>query len=196
MAGRSRGVPWPVADDRHTAPALFEWTRASLKLPGNARKLKGFTRRNWRLRARGTQPSQRHRHHDLANGSARPDPHLQASSSRELTGTGGLIYTLYDLGLRSATRCEHSGCVNIANDDMKTKTSLIESAYYGDTALFERFCKRLEAKCVRNHVDDYLQMRIGDQDKRRVKFGNSALLQEPNIKNGAAACATTKTRCG
>ncbi|MDD9866530.1 MAG: hypothetical protein OXS32_09290, partial [Verrucomicrobiales bacterium] len=68
--------------------------------------------------------------------------------------------------------------VNVANDDMQTKTSLIESRLIsGDAGLFEQFQKRVEVKCVRSHIDDYLQMRIADQDARRVKFGNSALLQ-------------------
>ncbi len=104
----------------------------------------------------------------------------------KLTGPGGLIYTLYDLGMKVGYSVRNiQDAVNVANDDMQTKTSLIESRLIsGDAGLFEQFQKRVEVKCVRSHIDDYLQMRITDQDARRVKFGNSALLQAPNIKNG------------
>ena len=104
----------------------------------------------------------------------------------KLTGPGGLIYTLYDLGMKVGYSVRNiQDAVNVANDDMQTKTSLIESRLIsGDAELFEQFQKRVEVKCVRSHIDDYLQMRITDQDARRVKFGNSALLQAPNLKNG------------
>ncbi|HCV99585.1 MAG TPA: [protein-PII] uridylyltransferase [Verrucomicrobiales bacterium] len=104
----------------------------------------------------------------------------------KLTGPEGLIYTLYDLGMKVGYSVRNiQDAVNVANDDMQTKTSLIESRLIsGDAGLFEQFQKRVEVKCVRSHIDDYLQMRIADQDARRVKFGNSALLQAPNIKNG------------
>ena len=104
----------------------------------------------------------------------------------KITGPGGLIYTLYDLSMKVGYSVRNiQDAVNVANDDMQTKTSLIESRLIsGDAGLFEQFQKRVEVKCVRSHIDDYLQMRITDQDARRVKFGNSALLQAPNIKNG------------
>jgi len=104
----------------------------------------------------------------------------------KLTGPGGLIYTLYDLGLKVGNSVRNiQDAVNVANDDMQTKTSLIEARLIsGNAELFEQLQKRVEVKCVRSHIDGYLQMRIADQDARRVKFGNSALLQAPNIKNG------------
>jgi len=104
----------------------------------------------------------------------------------KLTGTGSLIYTLYDLGMKVGSSVRNlKDAVTVANDDMQTKTSLIEARLIsGDAGLFEQLQKRVEAKCVRSHIDEYLQMRIADQDARRVKFGNSALLQAPNIKNG------------
>ena len=71
--------------------------------------------------------------------------------------------------------------IHNANDDMKTKTALIESRLItGDATLFGQFQQRLEARCIRNHVDAHLQMRISAPDARRVKFGDSAPLQAPN----------------
>ena len=167
--------------------ALFEWTLASLELPGNARRLKVSL-----VAIGGYGRAELSPHSDvdimlLHNGSAPSLTRVYRHPLLEkLTGPGGLIYTLYDLGMKVGHSVRNiQDAVNIANEDMKTKTSLIESRLItGDTALFGHFQQRLEARCVRNHVDGYLQMRIGNQDARRMKFGNSALLQEPNIKNG------------
>ena len=114
----------------------------------------------------------------------------------KLTGPGGLIYTLYDLGLKVGNSVRNiQDAVNVANDDMQTKTSLIEARLIsGNAELFEQLQKRVEVKCVRSHIDGYLQMRIADQDARRVKFGNSALLQAPNIKNGCGGLREAVSR--
>jgi [protein-PII] uridylyltransferase len=75
--------------------------------------------------------------------------------------------------------------VKVANTDMQSKTSLIESRLIiGDKALFEKFQKTLVAKCVDGFEEKYLAMRVEDQETRRAKYGNSATMQEPNIKNG------------
>jgi [protein-PII] uridylyltransferase len=54
----------------------------------------------------------------------------------------------------------------------------------GNEPLFKKFQKTLLAKCVTGHVDEYIAMRVEDQAARRAKFGNSASMQEPNLKNG------------
>ena len=167
--------------------ALFEWSLASFEPTGGTRRLKVSL-----VAIGGYGRAELSPHSDvdimlLHNGSAPSLTRVYRHPLLEkLTGPGGLIYTLYDLGMKVGHSVRNiQDAVNIANEDMKTKTSLIESRLItGDTALFGHFQQRLEARCVRNHVDGYLQMRIGNQDARRMKFGNSALLQEPNIKNG------------
>ncbi|MCP5516249.1 MAG: [protein-PII] uridylyltransferase [Verrucomicrobiales bacterium] len=76
-------------------------------------------------------------------------------------------------------------CVRVANTDMKSKTSLIEARLiHGDAALFTKFGKVVRNKCVKGHENAYIEARIADQDERRARYGNSASLQEPNVKNG------------
>ena len=98
----------------------------------------------------------------------------------------GLLYTLWDLGFKVGHSVRSvEDCVKVANQDMQSKTSLIEARLItGDAALFDRFKKTVLAKCVLGFEDQYVEARLRDQATRREKFGNSASMQEPNIKNG------------
>lgn len=111
----------------------------------------------------------------------KPHPLLEA-----LTGTGGLLYTLYDIGLKVGPAVRSlDECVKLANSDMQSKTALIEARFIaGDAAIFGKFEKLVEAKCVKGYVDEYLKQRLADQEDRHAKYGNSACMQEPNVKNG------------
>src|SRR5438034_42162 len=53
-----------------------------------------------------------------------------------------------------------------------------------DEAMFRRMEAVVLARCVRGFEDEYIAARLADQEARRAKFGNSATMQEPNIKNG------------
>ena len=98
----------------------------------------------------------------------------------------GLLYPLWDLGLKVGHSVRSvADCVHVANTDMQSKTSLIEARLItGNAALFKIFEKQLVDKCVDGYQDDYFEMRVKDQASRHQKFGNSATMQEPNIKNG------------
>src|SRR5213075_1735026 len=54
----------------------------------------------------------------------------------------------------------------------------------GDAKLFDKFRKTVVAKCVVGYEAAYIAARLQDQAARHEKFGNSATMQEPNIKNG------------
>lgn len=100
--------------------------------------------------------------------------------------TDGLLYTLWDLGLKvgHAVRSPDE-CVQSARDDMQTKTALLEARLItGDTKLFDRMLKLLSRKSVLKGAKAYLMARLQDQAERRSKYGNSVAMQEPNIKNG------------
>jgi len=98
----------------------------------------------------------------------------------------GLLYTLWDMGLKVGHSVRSiEDCVVVANSDMQSKTSLIEARLIlGGAPLFDRFENTLLARCVRGHENEYIQARLLDQKARRDKYGNSACMQEPNIKNG------------
>jgi len=100
--------------------------------------------------------------------------------------TDGLLYTLWDAGLKvgHAVRSVED-CVRVASEDLHSKTSLLEARYIaGDKDLFLRMEAVFLSSCVRGNVDAYLEARIVDQQNRRTKYGDSATMQEPNIKSG------------
>ncbi len=103
-----------------------------------------------------------------------------------LVQPGGLVYTLFDIGLKLGHSVRTvDDCVRVANSDMQSKTSLIEARLItGDRSLFDHLQMVVLAKCVREHENEYIAARVEDQAARRAKFGNSACMQEPNIKNG------------
>jgi [protein-PII] uridylyltransferase len=98
----------------------------------------------------------------------------------------GLLYTLWDLGFKVGHSVRSvEDCVKVANNDMQSKTSLIEARRIsGDAGLFDRFQRNLLSKSVIGFENDYITSRLQDQAARRAKYGNSACMQEPNIKNG------------
>jgi len=103
----------------------------------------------------------------------------------------GVWLPLFDLGLKPGHSVRTiAECIAGANDksdprSVETKTSLIEARLIvGDEKLFARFQKTVVARCVEGHEARYIAARLEDQASRRTKFGNSACMQEPNIKNG------------
>ncbi|MGA2751121.1 MAG: [protein-PII] uridylyltransferase [Verrucomicrobiota bacterium] len=98
----------------------------------------------------------------------------------------GILYSLWDLGLKIGHSVRSiDDCVSIANTDMQSKTSLIEARLIaGDPVLYDRLSRTVLAKCVLGHESEYIEARVRDQEERRTKYGNSACMLEPNIKNG------------
>jgi len=110
---------------------------------------------------------------------SKPLPHLAKLMD-------SILYPLWDLGFKIGHSVRTiQECVQVANGDMQAKTSLIEARFVvGDEKLFEKFRKTVEAKCVDGYEEEYIAARVQDQAARHEKFGNSATMQEPNIKNG------------
>lgn len=114
-------------------------------------------------------------------------PDLSVERQKVLANwTSGLLYTLWDIGLKVGHAVRTVGdCVEVANGDMQSKTSLLEARRVaGDEKLFQEFASRFQTLCVDGHSEEYIRQRLEDQRVRRQKYGNSPALQEPNIKNG------------
>jgi len=98
----------------------------------------------------------------------------------------GVLHPLWDIGLKVGHSVRSVlDCVHVANTNMQSKTSLIEARLIaGNAELFKKFQWTLLDKAVAGHEDEYIAARVKDQEERHAKFGNSASMQEPNIKNG------------
>ena len=97
-----------------------------------------------------------------------------------------VLYMLWDIGFQvgHATRTL-AEVVGQANDDLRTKTSLLEARFLcGDELLSSEFEKTFERRCLHGHEKEYLAWRVSDQRERHAKAGNTPFLQEPNVKNG------------
>ncbi len=117
--------------------------------------------------------------HDGQIAVGKPLPHLSKLID-------GVLYPLWDIGLKVGHAVRSiEDCVKVANTDMQSKTSLIEARLIiGSETLFKKLQRAVIAKCVTGFEDKYIAARIEDQTTRRNKYGNSACMQEPNIKNG------------
>src|SRR5436190_5288471 len=80
----------------------------------------------------------------------------------------GILYPLWDLGFKIGHSVRTiSECVQVANHDMQSKTSLLEARLVtGDEKLFDKFQKTVMAKCVEGHEDAYIEARVQDQAAR------------------------------
>jgi len=98
----------------------------------------------------------------------------------------GVLYTLWDIELKVGHVVRSPGdCVRVPNQDIRSKTALLESRLVmGSEELYRKMQRLFHDKCVRGHEVEYIAARLRDQSERQAKFGNSACLQEPNIKNG------------
>src|ERR1700760_109310 len=96
-----------------------------------------------------------------------------------------VLYMLWDVGFKvgHSTRSIDEA-IKLANSDVLTKTSLLESRFLaGDHRRHSKFRREFFERCVRGQVDHYLKWRLENQDERHRNYGGSVFMQEPNVKN-------------
>jgi len=97
-----------------------------------------------------------------------------------------VLYLLWDSGFKvgHSTRSIKEALAQ-ANQDMRTKTAMLESRFLaGDAELAREFRRQFRSKCVNGYEREYVELRMHDQVARHKKFGDSVYLQEPNLKSG------------
>src|ERR1035437_3370139 len=96
--------------------------------------------------------------HDGQVAAGKPLPHLSKLID-------GVLYPLWDTGLKVGHSVRSiDDCVNVANTDMQSKTSLIEArVIVGDAGLFAKYQKAVVGKCVVGYEDKYIAARLEDQ---------------------------------
>ena len=115
-------------------------------------------------------------HHQGKNGIS---PHLEEMVQQ-------VLYLLWDSGFKvgHSTRSIKEAVAQ-ANQDMRTKTAMLESRFLaGDAELAREFRRQFRSKCVNGYEREYVELRMQDQVARHKKFGDSVYLQEPNLKSG------------
>jgi [protein-PII] uridylyltransferase len=98
---------------------------------------------------------------------------------------GDFLLYFYDLkfkvgqGTRSVT-----DCISLANEDMQTKTALMEARFLcGDDQAFKEFRARFDKECMIGKEDAFLKLREADLTSRHAKHGGTHCVQEPHVKN-------------
>ena len=92
----------------------------------------------------------------------------------------------YDLGFKVGHGARSVGeCLNLANENMETKTALMEARLLtGQDAAFKEFRSRFDKECMKGREEEFLRLRQDDLTKRHGKFENTPFVQEPHVKNG------------
>jgi len=100
--------------------------------------------------------------------------------------TNEILYPLWDCDLKvgHSTRTVDEVFIE-ARKDVHTKTSLLESRRIaGSRSLFSTFELAYRSYYTTEKPKVYIASRLEDQASRRLKFGDTVFLQEPDIKNG------------
>ncbi len=104
-----------------------------------------------------------------------------------------MLYFLWDLGLKvgHATRSV-AQCLEQASRDVTVTTTLLDARLIdGDAALFDEFRRQFGASL--DHAGSFLAAKQAERAARHRRFGESAYLVEPNIKEGRGGLRDLQT---
>ncbi len=97
----------------------------------------------------------------------------------------------FDLGysIRSTADCEE-----IAQNDFKSMTSLLESRFLlGNEKMFADFISLFRKKIINKRVDAFLREKILDRNERYEEVGRIVQMLEPDVKEGAGGLRDVHT---
>lgn len=97
-----------------------------------------------------------------------------------------IFYPLWDVGLEVsyATRSLKE-CLSLASQDFEVMTSLVDARFLcGISTLYSELMEGMRAKVLRRKANDFIQWLYERNEGRHARFGDSAHLLEPNIKEG------------
>jgi [protein-PII] uridylyltransferase len=97
-----------------------------------------------------------------------------------------MLYFMWDLGLKvgHATR-SIAHCLADAQTDLTIRTSLMDTRLLaGDASLFAEFETQFDAACEQMGAAAFIAGKQAERAERHRRFGESAFLVEPNIKEG------------
>lgn len=96
-----------------------------------------------------------------------------------------LLY-FYDMRFKVGVGTRSVGeTIALANQDMETKTAVMEARYLaGGRKAFDEFKGRFDKECMDGREAEFLKLRMQDLTNRHAKFGGTPFVQEPQVKNG------------
>jgi [protein-PII] uridylyltransferase len=100
-----------------------------------------------------------------------------------------VLYLLWDMGLAVGSSFRSvSECVAIARDDLHSRNAMAEGRLItGNNHLFRKLVKDLDESVFKNKraTDTFFEAMKSEIEARYEKFGRTACLQEPNVKESA-----------
>ncbi|NNG00128.1 MAG: [protein-PII] uridylyltransferase [Desulfobacteraceae bacterium] len=97
-----------------------------------------------------------------------------------------IVYPLWDLGIEvgHATRSIEE-CTTLAESDYEVLTSLLDARFIcGFSPLYSQMMEALHGRITRRRPDQIVNLLIDSNRLRHERFGDSAYLLEPNLKEG------------
>ncbi|HEY6010677.1 MAG TPA: [protein-PII] uridylyltransferase [Nitrospirota bacterium] len=97
-----------------------------------------------------------------------------------------LLYLLWDAGLDVGYSVRTvKECVALARQDIKIRTSLLESRLIdGDAGLYASFLDAMRGEVFYWKAGEFVIEKVAERNTTRLKYGGSVYLREPNIKEG------------
>ncbi len=117
------------------------------------------------------------------------------ASSQTLKVVEYMLYFLWDLGLKvgHATRSIED-CLVEGAKDTTIRTALLDARHVtGNAPLFAAFHKQFRAACKAAGATDYILAKQAERQARHRRYGESAFMVEPNVKEGRGGLRDIQT---